>query len=356
MDSIGGVQNPLFGIVSYQFLRGLTEDETRNMIRTLGKRMGLKFDHEAANYIFERYGGHPLLTRMACSTTNNIIKENNEDRPVNITSFRLKNEEQERDAELIFYCRHVVSELKQFYPDEYEMLELLASGQVHDFVELAAFPEYTKHLRSYGLLTKDLLNRPIVAIPVINRYVGMELARKEGRQTLYKVVSPENRKAWLEKRKTSIINEFRLLERAIKQAGFSQIFGPNSFPLADEFASTEVVATDKDFQNFINTSNKCFVESIENFGQSFGDKKFYWTAVKNTFPGLWPALHRIKIYRHDNVHLTLTKSANADLLAYLQQDLEGRKPSAVKDLYFILQQCVLDGLLTGIQIELNNLS
>jgi len=40
IDSVGGVQNPLFGIVSYQFLTGLNPEETRNMIRTLGKRMG----------------------------------------------------------------------------------------------------------------------------------------------------------------------------------------------------------------------------------------------------------------------------------------------------------------------------
>jgi hypothetical protein len=215
MDTVGGIQNPLFGIVSYQFLTGLNLDETRNMIRTLGKRMGHKYDNYAAEYIQERYGGHPLLTRMACSTINNSIKERAEIRPVPLTLSRLQSEQEMRDAELMFYCRHVVSELKQFYPDEYEMLELLASGQIQDYIELAAYPEYTKHLRAYGLLGEDEFKRPKIAIPVIGRYVGLELARREGRQTLFKVIVKEDRIPWLEKRKQTILNDIRLLEKVI---------------------------------------------------------------------------------------------------------------------------------------------
>ena len=356
MDTVGGIQNPLFGIVSYQFLTGLSLDETPNMIRTLGKRVGFKFDHEAVEYIHKRYGGHPLLTRMACSATNNLIKEKNEDRPVSLTWSKLELEEEQRDAELTFYCRHVVSELKQFYPDEYTMLELLSSGQIHDFVELAAYPEYTKHLRSYGLLTEDTFKRPTIAIPVIGRYVGLELARCEGRQTLLRVVPKEDRSLWLEKRKKSVVTDLRLLEKAIKQAGTPQLFGPNSFPHADYFASLTVVETENQFRQFIDTCNKCFVESVENFGQSIGRNKYYWQDIKTTYAGLWYALQRIKIYRHESLHLMLTKQASGELLAYLKQDLEGKPPSSVRDCYFILQQCVLDGLLTGIQIEIGNLT
>lgn len=356
MDAVGGIQNPLFGIVSYQFLTGLSIDETRNMVRTLGKRMGFKFDHAAIEYIHKRYGGHPLLTRMACSTTNNLIKERKEDRPVDLTRSKLEAEEEGRDAELTFYCRHVVSELRQFYPDEYAMLELLSSGQIHDFVELAAYPEYTKHLRSYGLLTEDEFKRPTIAIPVIGRYVGLELARCEGRQTLLRVVSKEDRPAWLTKRKKSITTDLRLLETAMKQAGTPQLFGPNSFPRADYFANIMVVETEDQFAQFIDTCNKCFVESVEIYGQSIGNNKYYWQDIKTAYPGLWYALQRIKIYRHDNLHLMLTKQVSKELLAYVKQDLEGKQPSSVRDCYFILQQCVLDGLLTGIQIEIGNIT
>ncbi|WP_224961819.1 AAA-like domain-containing protein [Geomonas subterranea] len=356
LDSVGGIQNPLFGIVSYQFLTGLTLDETRNMIRTLGKRMGLKFDNQATEYLQSRYGGHPLLTRMACTATDTFIKQAREERPVSISVGRLKCEEEKRDAELTFYCRHVVSELRQFYSDEYEMLELLASGQVHDFIELAAYPEFTKHLRSYGLLGEDSYKRPIVAIPVIGRYVGLELARREGRQTVLKIVARDQRVEWLAKRLKAIILDLRLLEKVVKQAGTPLLFGPNSFPQADAFAGLAVVDTAEGFKNFVDTCNKCFVEPIENFGMSLGDKRYFWEDIKTNYPGLWDSLQRIKIYRHENAHLTLTSQATSELLRYLQQDLEGRNPSSVPELHFILQQCTLDAFLTGIQIELNTLT
>ena len=41
---------------------------------------------------------------------------------------------------------------------------------------------------------------------------------------------------------------------------------------------------------------------------------------------------------------------------FINTDLEGKTPSEVKDLPFVLSQCVLEGLLTGIQIESNKLT
>ncbi len=356
MDTIEGVQNPLFGIVSYQFLTGLNLEETKNMIRTLGKRMGMKFDAAALEYIHLRYGGHPLLTRMACSATNSMIALRKEARPVALSRTRLESEEQQRDAELTFYCRHVVSELRQFYHDEYEMLELLASGQVHDFVELAAYPEYTKHLEQYGLLAKNKFNRPEIAIPVISRYVGLELARKEGRRSLLRVAPEPERDAWIEKRKKSVLNDIRMLESAINRARSPLLFGANSFPNAHQFASLTVVRSEADFKQFVDVCNKCFVESIENYGKSIGKDHYYWQDVKTRYPGLWDALQRIKIYRNEHLHLILNEKATDELIAFLKRDLEGRSPSAVPDVHFVLQQCTLDGLLAGIQIEIGNLT
>jgi len=356
IDSIDGIQNPLFGIVSYQYLTGLSNEETRSMIRTLGKRMGLKFDYTAVDYIHERYGGHPLLIRMACSTVGHMISEQGVNRPIDINSKMLEEDEQQRDSELMFYCRHVVSELRQFYPDEYEMLELLACGQIHDFIELSGYPEFTKHLSSYGLLGKDQYQRPVIKIPVVGRYVGLELARKEGRKTLFRVTPKKDRSSWLQKRKNSIVADLRLLECAVTKVVSPQIFGINSFPRADDFSKVNVVDTENDFKVFIDVCNKCFVESIENFGKSIGHPHYFWEKIKTAYPGLWHALHRIKIYRHEGAHLMLSKSASADLLLFLEQDLEGKKPSTVQDCYFILQQCVLDGLLTGIQIEMSKLA
>jgi hypothetical protein len=98
------------------------------MLHYFGKRMGLKFDGESLTYIVARYGGHPLLTRMACSFLNTMLVGEGLSRPVLITKEIMTKHEREVEEEIAFYCRHVVSELRLFYPDEYDMLEMLSSG------------------------------------------------------------------------------------------------------------------------------------------------------------------------------------------------------------------------------------
>lgn len=357
LDSVNNIQNPLFGIVSYQYLKGLGLDEMRRMVRTLGRRMGMQFEPAAFNYMHERYGGHPLLTRIACSLINSAIRLSNESRPVLLTRERLVREEDARDADLMFYCRHVVSELRHFYPDEYEMLEWLASGQINDFLEFASHPEYTKHLQEYGLLSYDASGLPKIPIPVIGRFVGLELARKENRKTIYRVIPAADREKWTKKRVGSILNDIRFLEKLISNTTppLPTLFGPNSFPEADAFQNIKVCTNEDDFKSFINTCNRCFVESIEVYGKSISRPNYYWEDIKMNFPGLWFSLHRIKLYRHNYMHLKLTPKVNSELLEYLNRDLEGKNPSQVPELYFVLQQATLDGLLTGIQIEVNKL-
>ena len=222
IDTIDGVQNPLFSIVQSEYLQGLPEEDARSMIRTLGSQK---------------------------------IQE-------------------EIDVELAFYFKHVVSEIQQFYPEEYEMFELLASGQTSDFVELASLAEYTKHLYSYGLISKDEHGIPYVKMPVAGRYVALQLAKRENRRSLFKTIDKNRRNDWTQQRIRSIIRELRQLESAIRGAGKEKLFGENSFPEAEKFASACPVNTQADFETFMNICNKCFVESIDNYGKSIGKNKF----------------------------------------------------------------------------------
>jgi hypothetical protein len=357
IDTFSGIQNPLFGIVSHEFLKGFEFDELQIMLRVLGKRMGLQFDEDAVKYLHQRYGGHPLLTRIACGLINKSVTSNNEARPVKLDRPKLIRGEDIRDSEeLVFYCRHVMSELRQFYPDEYQMLEYLASGQTTAFMELSVVPEYVSHLRSYGLLSADATGSPTISIPVVKRYVGLELARREGRQTIYKIIDQGHRENWLHKRVRDVINDLRLLEKLIQQNSTPSLFGTNSFPEADMFLESRVCYSQDDFDSFTNKCNRCFVESVEKYGASLSNKKYFWNEIKQSYPGLFHALHRIKIYRNHQMHIILDPSVNEQLLDFLSTDLEGKSPSQVNDLYFILQQCILDGLMTGVQLEISRLN
>jgi hypothetical protein len=74
MDTIDEVQNPMFGIIQPRYLKGLALEEMRAMVRFFGKRMGLSFTLDAMQYLHARYGGHPLLTRMACSEIHQAVQ------------------------------------------------------------------------------------------------------------------------------------------------------------------------------------------------------------------------------------------------------------------------------------------
>ena len=119
-----------------------------------------------------------MLLRLACSYINRQYNDPDK-RPVTVTAGNLKKLQDDIDVELAYYFRHIVSEIQKFYPEEYEMFELLASGQTSDFVELSAITEYTKHLYSYGLVGRENGKLPYVKMPVAGRSVAMELAKRE---------------------------------------------------------------------------------------------------------------------------------------------------------------------------------
>ncbi len=355
IDRINRTQNPLFGIVSYKYLTGLGEDEIRRMLRVLGRRMGIRFSESAIKYVHIRYGGHPLLTRLACSYIHQSYYHSGTPRPIDVAGDELRDGEIPRDAELTFYCRHVVSELQDFYPDEYDMLEYLASGKTQDFLELSVYPEYIRHLRAYGLID-ERERSPKIAIPVVGRYVALEDARRNGRRTILDVVPFDERPRWLKHRTKRLLTDIQELEKLIDRASLPLIYGPNSIPHSHKLVVLTTVENEGEFENFINVCNQCLVEGIETYGAYQHQPKYFWTTIRSTYPGLFPALHRIKVYRHKQFHMGLSSSVDKDLNTFLHQDLEGRRPDEVADLWFVLQQCVLDSLLSGLQIEIGNLS
>jgi len=197
---VHGVQNPMFGIVHSTYLRGFELDETRNVITSFGRRMGLRFANDAVEYIHTQYGGHPLLCRMACSFIHRDAASRGVRRPIDVARSELAAQDDLRNQDLTFYCRHIVSELKEFYPDEYQLLEWLAEGRVVEFSEFERAGEYTQHLKGYGIVKVDKVGGASFAIPVLQRYVADDSARREKRATRNYVVEQEKRDDWVRAR------------------------------------------------------------------------------------------------------------------------------------------------------------
>nr|WP_321352309.1 ATP-binding protein [uncultured Methanoregula sp.] len=356
MARINNIQNPLFGIVSYRYLKGLGLSDLKIMIHTLGKKMGIKFEEDAYQYVFMRYGGHPYLTRIACSYLNSTLVGLAEKKPITITKELLMKLEELIDAQLFFYSESVISELEHFYNEEYHLLELIASGQKAKFLDEAKNQEYIKHLTEYGLISYDENKMPMISIPIIGRYIGLDLMKREGRKTIYKIIEPNDREIWFINIKRSLLSDIRLLEKNSKIKQMPSLFGANSFPNAEEFSQLSVATDNTSFCAFVNACYRCFVESIDKYGRSIGKNNYFSNEIKNNYPDLWNALYRIRLYRHKCDHLELKDQLHNDFLNFIKTDLEGKRADEIPDVHFFMQQCVLDSLFFSVQIELNKLN
>jgi hypothetical protein len=131
------VQNPLFGIVNVQYLRGFDFETFANMARFFGSRMGLQFTDDALNYVWGRYGGHPLLSRLACSYHHTQLLAAKVNRPIRLDKSTLTLSEDEREMELSSYCEHVLSEMQEFYGKEYEIVEAISFDNQAKLLDLS---------------------------------------------------------------------------------------------------------------------------------------------------------------------------------------------------------------------------
>lgn len=352
-DKIGGVQNPMFGIVKPRYLMGFEREEVYSLLNVFGKRMGLRFNDEFVEYIHDRYGGHPLLIRMICSQIHNGFSVASAKRPISVSRESIEADLPSREEEIQFYCGHITSELKEFYPEEYEMLEFLATDNVVDFNDLAAEENFVRHLKSYGLVDLSTRYMPRFKIPVIKGYIAAEWRRRNNQPTPRYVVPQHRRQEFVVSRCNSILREARLGEKKFKTVGLPTLYGQNGPPEAEVFSNCAECTTRDEFVAFINKTNRTLVEPIEQVGRSMGKRDYFFSVVREAYARVWPALNRVKAYRNSFFHLDLNKMAEDSFSSYLQEDLDGDDPSCLPDGWFQLQSAVLNNLLIGFRAELS---
>ena len=148
IPSINGIDNPIFNIFRPQYLSGFDIKCTREMVRKLGKLMGIKFDECIYTKLTEDYGGHPFLIRQVCSA----ISREYPSRPVVVDRIKYNKIRDEFNINSNYF-EQLIEVLKQFYPNEYEMLEMLATDNKKDF-NYFAMEDYSliKHLVGYGII------------------------------------------------------------------------------------------------------------------------------------------------------------------------------------------------------------
>lgn len=143
-------ENPIFASIPAQYVPNFDFDQVRQMVRKLGRYIGLKFDEIIYSKLTDDFGGHPFLIRQACSVIHNECKG---DRPATVDKALYQKTKKQFTNNSAHYLDMIVQVLRDWYPDEYQMLKYLAQGDYEAFKEFAEDnSNFTKHLIGYGLV------------------------------------------------------------------------------------------------------------------------------------------------------------------------------------------------------------
>jgi hypothetical protein len=164
-----GHENPIFASIPCQYVPSFTVEQVRQMVRKLGKYIGLQFEEIIYSKLADDFGGHPFLIRQACSVIHHECAGN---RPARVDKALYEKIKKKFTDNSSHYLDMVVQVLKDWYPDEYEMLKYLAQGDKETFNEFAVDnSNFTKHLVGYGLIQQSE-NGYAFNIEVIKEYLG----------------------------------------------------------------------------------------------------------------------------------------------------------------------------------------
>jgi hypothetical protein len=344
------VQNPMFGIVNVQYLHGLGRNALADMMHFFGKRMGLRFSEEAIQYVFDRFGGHPLLSRLACSFYHETLLARSERRPIDISRAIEEKMEAECYAEISAYCEHVVSEVREFYPDEFELLSLAARGESEKFMDRARSGRGLAHIRNYGLLERVDAGKPVVLIPVLRQYLQEQFKRESGELHHRVMLAFEIRPNWLERKKRSLDEDICILNEELRDTGSYDLFPGGSLRKIGDILRLDVVQSQADLTNFLVVINRIFVENIERHLKETNRKLHI--DIKQDFPHLFEALSRIKLYRHFSGHIELDEGWQNRFDSFVAADFGEIGANTFVNYPFMVQQVVLEELHMSLQYEI----
>jgi hypothetical protein len=189
------------------------------MVGRLGFFMGLDFDASAISLLHGSYGGHPFFTRQVCSKVHQITAGQ---RPKAIPKIRVQQAQTEFSAQLESYLYGIVSNLRDYYPQEFEVLRQVVIGASEEANEFAReAPDLIDHLVGYGLIvTKD--ETAELAFDAVRKAV-LQVAPNES------LLSIEGKWAELCLRRNRIENELRsnlfYWSKNINESKFENILG-----------------------------------------------------------------------------------------------------------------------------------
>lgn len=168
IERIGKTDNPLFATVNSYYLEPFSQPEVREMVRRLGRFMGLRVDEALIPALTAEYGGHPYLIRQACSRMAALLTT----RPATLSRSDF---DRERDALRLAMEKNasqIMSVLAIWDSPEYEHLVALAKGESAEFAQAAQrSAAFTDHVQGYGIVA-EARTTPTIRIELVRNYLS----------------------------------------------------------------------------------------------------------------------------------------------------------------------------------------
>ncbi|MBI3224367.1 MAG: hypothetical protein HYZ39_04830 [Mycolicibacterium cosmeticum] len=163
-----GADNLLYKVVRLMFLSPMSREEMAEMVRDLARRMGIRIrDHQVVDFLYDEYGGHPLLSRKACSVATMV-------RPPGEVPWHMPLDAVVRAADArgdgtpFQQAGEILESYTEWFPDEADVLRALWSPDF-DERELARLiieedGDRVRHAVPYGLLIPDATKARVRAV------------------------------------------------------------------------------------------------------------------------------------------------------------------------------------------------
>ncbi|MDP4094281.1 MAG: AAA-like domain-containing protein [Bacillota bacterium] len=327
--SIDGVDNPLFGLINQYYIPSFDKTEVRDMVRTLGRYMGMHFDEKCYDYLKERYGGHPLLIRLACSYLHRRTLEHEEKRPISITIQKLKDTEEQRDLSLYYYGSQFLEVLKNFYRDEYDMLGLLSQGHYADFIELSnSAPEYREHLIRYGLITEETF--PQITIECVKKFLLSDFFKKQ-KESIKNYESEEIIKGLVKLKEDYTDKIIKLKTRIMYKIDNNNKINPSKYKKPLWISGTKDAEIAVDLKGITLCRKSSDFNNFTSYLKQFIWEKADQMECKKAYPELYDLSVLLNGFRNYYQHPVLTESAAKNAERAFEEYCDGGFPANEND-------------------------
>jgi AAA+ ATPase superfamily predicted ATPase len=169
VNKLGEQENPAYNYFDVRYLPALTLTDSTQLLRQIGRPMGLVWNDDAIRTAFDMVGGHPFLLRALASTVHRSLLPR--PRVVHVTRDDLVSQTERFLSEFNANLTQMIEVLNDHYPQEFQLLEVLSAGRLGEFREWAiTLPQEMAHLRGYGLLSQDSLH-PSISVSMLQTWL-----------------------------------------------------------------------------------------------------------------------------------------------------------------------------------------